>query len=130
MELGDAQAINPCFSSVSRLKDSILNFRINTLFKIPIMHFPSTCHVFHHHSAHLVAQYLFRYKCSLSVKSICISIMQDAGDTANSSMCNSHGCTCSVQNLELVESLHIQAGPQKKRGCLFEMLKTTKTVGG
>lgn len=36
----------------------------------------------------------------------------------------------SVQNLELVESLHLQAGPQKKRGCLFEMLKTTKSVGG
>lgn len=36
----------------------------------------------------------------------------------------------SVQNLELVESLHIQVGPQKKRGCLFEMLKTTKTAGG
>ncbi|KAG0569175.1 hypothetical protein KC19_6G071100 [Ceratodon purpureus] len=36
----------------------------------------------------------------------------------------------SVRNLELVESLHIQVGPQKKRGCLFEMLKTTKTVGG
>lgn len=37
---------------------------------------------------------------------------------------------CSVQNLELVETLSLQTRPKKNRGCLFEMLNTTKTVGG
>ncbi|CAM6026782.1 unnamed protein product [Sphagnum balticum] len=36
----------------------------------------------------------------------------------------------SVRDLELVEPISVSSGQQKKRGCLFAMLNTTKTVGG